>query len=60
MALRRASILLVVAAGEPSGRCLWQMSRTANLSDAVKATIMTRTAAIGYDLALVRETRHLP
>lgn len=46
--------------GEPSGRYLWLMSRTANPSDAVKATIMTRAAAIGYDLALVRETQHLP
>lgn len=46
--------------GEPSGRYLWLMSRTAKPSDAVRATIMSRTAALGYELALVRETRHLP
>ncbi len=46
--------------GEPSGRYLWLLSRTAKPSEAVRATIMTRTAALGYDLGLVRETRHLP
>ncbi len=46
--------------GEPSGRYLWLMSRTAKPSEAARATIMNRTAALGYDLALVRETRHLP
>lgn len=46
--------------GEPSGRYLWLMSRTAKPSDAVRATIMNRTAALGYDLSLVRETQHRP
>ncbi|MNQ57732.1 Outer membrane lipoprotein Blc precursor [compost metagenome] len=46
--------------GEPSGRYLWLLSRTANPSEAVRATIMNRTGALGYDLALVRETRHRP
>ena len=46
--------------GEPSGRYLWLLSRTAKPSEAVRATIMNRAAALGYDLALVRETRHLP
>lgn len=44
--------------GEPSGRYLWLLTRMAKPTDAVRATIMNRTAALGYDLALVRETRH--
>ncbi|MET4682673.1 lipocalin family protein [Brevundimonas faecalis] len=46
--------------GEPSGRYLWLLSRMAKPSDALRAAITSRTAALGYDLALVRETRHLP
>lgn len=44
--------------GEPSGRYLWLMSRTAQPSRQTRATIMERTDALGYDLSLVRETRH--
>jgi len=44
--------------GEPSGRYLWLMSRTAEPSAQTRATIMERTQALGYDLSLVRETRH--
>lgn len=44
--------------GEPSGRYLWLMSRTAQPSPQTRATIMERTEALGYDLSLVRETRH--
>ena len=46
--------------GEPSGRYLWLLSRMAKPSDALRAAITSRTAVLGYDLALVRETRHLP
>ncbi|MGH7021519.1 MAG: lipocalin family protein [Brevundimonas sp.] len=46
--------------GEPSGRYLWLMSRTAKPTEEVRATILNRTASLGYDLALVRETRHRP
>lgn len=46
--------------GEPSGRYLWLMSRTAKPSQEVRATILNRTAELGYDLALVRETLHRP
>lgn len=44
--------------GEPSGRYLWLMNRTAQPSPQTRATIMERTEALGYDLSLVRETRH--
>lgn len=44
--------------GEPSGRYLWLLSRTAQPSAQTRATIMERTQALGYDLSLVRETRH--
>lgn len=44
--------------GEPSGRYLWLLSRQARPSDETRATIMNRTAALGYDLSLLRETRH--
>lgn len=44
--------------GEPSGRYLWLLSRTAQPSARTRATIMERTQALGYDLSLVRETRH--
>ncbi len=44
--------------GEPSGRYLWLLSRTAQPSQAVRETIMTRAGQLGYDLSLVRPTRH--
>lgn len=44
--------------GEPSGRYLWLLSRTATPSPAVRRQILDRTRALGYDLSLVRETRH--
>lgn len=44
--------------GEPSGRYLWLMSRTAQPSDATRAAIMERTRSLGYDLSLVRDTKH--
>lgn len=44
--------------GEPSGRYLWLLSRTAQPSVQTRAAIMERTQVLGYDLSLVRETRH--
>lgn len=44
--------------GEPSGRYLWQMSRTAQPSAEVQRIVTDRTRALGYDLSLVRPTRH--
>jgi len=46
--------------GEPSGRYLWLMSRTAKPSQEVRATILNRAAELGYDLALLHQTRHRP
>jgi apolipoprotein D and lipocalin family protein len=44
--------------GEPSGRYLWLLSRTAQPSAPTRAAIMERAKALGYDLSLVREVRH--
>lgn len=44
--------------GEPSGRYLWLLSRTAQPSAQTRETILSRTRALGYDLALVRPTQH--
>lgn len=44
--------------GEPSGRYLWLMSRTVPVSEPTRATLMERAKGLGYDLSLVRETRH--
>ena len=44
--------------GEPSGRYLWLLSRSARPSDETRDVIMNRTRALGYDLDLVRPTQH--
>lgn len=44
--------------GEPSGRYLWLLSRTAQPSTQTRETILNRTRALGYDLTLVRPTQH--
>ena len=44
--------------GEPSGRYLWLLSRTAQPSPQTRETILNRTRALGYDLTLVRPTQH--
>jgi apolipoprotein D and lipocalin family protein len=44
--------------GEPSGRYLWLLSRTAQPAPSVRDTILTRARALGYDLTLVRPTQH--
>lgn len=44
--------------GEPSGRNLWILSREARPSQAVRDALYARARAMGYDLSLLRETRH--
>jgi len=46
--------------GEPSGRYLWLLSRTAQPSAEVRATIMNRVRELGYDVALVRSVEQPP
>jgi len=44
--------------GEPSGRYLWFLSRTAQPSQQVRDQIATRATEMGYDLSLLRQTQH--
>lgn len=44
--------------GEPSGRYLWLLSRTADPAPAVRALIQARVRDLGYDTSLIRPTRH--
>lgn len=44
--------------GEPSGRYLWLLSRSARPSAEARAAIIKRTASLGYDLTLLHETQH--
>ena len=44
--------------GEPSGRYLWLLSRTAQPPPQVREAIMNRTRDLGYDLTMVRPTQH--
>ena len=46
--------------GEPSGRYLWLLSRTAQPSAEVRATIMNRARELGYDVSLVRPVEQPP
>lgn len=46
--------------GEPSGRYLWLLSRTPRPDAGVRETILARTRALGYDLALVRPVEQPP
>jgi apolipoprotein D and lipocalin family protein len=40
---------LYAVIGEPSRKCLWILSRTAKMDDAVYAGIAKRLAVTGYD-----------
>lgn len=42
--------------GEPSGRYLWLLSRTAHPSKAIVKHMETRAAEMGYDLTLLKST----
>ena len=44
--------------GEPSGRYLWLLSRTAKPDELTRNTIEARTRALGYDWSMVRMTQH--
>jgi len=44
--------------GEPSGRYLWLLSRTAQPAPEVREAIMNRTRELGYDLTMLRPTQH--
>jgi len=44
--------------GEPSGRYLWMLTRTAKPDATTRALIKARVIALGYDWSLVRETKH--
>jgi len=43
--------------GEPSGRYLWLLSRTASPSAPARAAIEARVRSLGYDTALIRPTQ---
>lgn len=43
--------------GEPSGRYLWLLSRSARPSEAARAAIIARAGALGYATSLIRITR---
>jgi len=44
--------------GEPSGRYLWLLSRTAQPTPEILQTMLNRARELGYDLSLLRETQH--
>ena len=44
--------------GEPSGRYLWMLTRTAKPDAATRAMLEGRVKALGYDWSLVRLTQH--
>jgi apolipoprotein D and lipocalin family protein len=44
--------------GEPSGRYLWLLSRTAHPADELRDAIEARVKALGYDWSRVRMTQH--
>ena len=44
--------------GEPSGRNLWILSRDPKPSQAQRQALYDRAAALGYDMSLLRETKH--
>ena len=44
--------------GEPSGRYLWLLSRTAEPSAETREVIDARVRELGYDMSLIRRTQH--
>lgn len=46
--------------GEPSGRYLWLLSRTADPPATLRDAIHTRVGQLGYNISLIRPTRHSP
>lgn len=43
--------------GEPSGRYLWILTRTALPDATLRAELVSRVAALGYDTSMLRQTR---
>jgi apolipoprotein D and lipocalin family protein len=43
--------------GEPSGRYLWILTRTAQPDATLRAELVSRVAALGYDTSMLRQTR---
>lgn len=44
--------------GEPSGKYLWLLSRTAKLSAKQKQALWNRAKVLGYDTSLLHEVKH--
>ena len=44
--------------GEPSGRYLWILSRTADLPESERSRLFSRAGELGYDTALIRPVKH--
>ncbi len=44
--------------GEPSGKYLWILARTPNLSEKEVRRLIARTKALGYNTTLIRRVRH--
>lgn len=44
--------------GEPTGRYLWILTRTAHISPQLSETLVARVAALGYDTSLLHMTVH--
>ena len=44
--------------GEPSGRNLWILTREAKPSDQQRQALYNRAREMGYDLSMLRETKH--
>ncbi|MDU0343209.1 lipocalin family protein, partial [Bosea rubneri] len=43
--------------GDPSGRYLWLLTRSAKLSERQYAALVKRAASLGYDVGLLRRTK---
>lgn len=44
--------------GEPSGRYLWILTRAEKPDSTLRAQLVSRVAALGYDTSMLRETQH--
>ena len=44
--------------GEPSGRYLWILTRTAKPSEQIRKMLQTKVQSLGYDVGLLRWTQH--
>jgi apolipoprotein D and lipocalin family protein len=56
--LDRANDYSWAIVGEPSGKYLWLLSREAKPTEATRDDLKARAKALGYDLALIRQTQH--